>query len=132
MSVSGSRSRVVAFFGVLTAAVIVVAAIVAFRDTDDQRFIRSAAEVEAFARTVREGDRLGPRAVGGMDFEEVRREHGVVVFQQGEALQSPYGYAWSPQGDPAPILEDVEWSEDHVDHHFEHLEGDFYSWQGRR
>jgi hypothetical protein len=26
----------------------------------------------------------------------------------------------------------VEWSEDHVDHYFEHLEGAFYSWQGRR
>lgn len=132
MPVGGSRSRVLAFFGVLTAAVIVIAAVVAFRGTDDQRFVRSAAEVEAFARTVREGDRLGPRAIGGMEFEEVRREHGVVVFQRGEALQSPYGYAWSPQGDPAPILADVEWSEDHVDHRFAHLEGAFYSWQGRR
>lgn len=59
--------------------------------------------MEAFARTVEEGDRLGPSTVGGMDFEEVRREHGVVVFQQGEELHSPYGYAWSPQGDPAPM-----------------------------
>ncbi|MFC7586085.1 hypothetical protein ACFQYP_21840 [Nonomuraea antimicrobica] len=121
-----------AFFGVLTVAVVVTVAIVAFRGTDDQRFIRSAAEMEAFARTMKDGDRLGPRTVGGMDFEEVRRERGVVVFQQGVTLFSPYGYAWSPQGDPARLLEDMEWSEDHVDHYFEHLEGAFYSWQGRR
>ncbi|GAA4536731.1 MULTISPECIES: hypothetical protein [Nonomuraea] len=132
MSVSGSRSKAFTFVGVLTAAVVVIVAIVAFRGTDDQRFIRSAADMESFARTMRDGDRLGPRTVGGMDFEEVRRERGVVVFQQGEALASPYGHAWSPQGDPAPILEDMEWSEDHVDHYFEHLEGAFYSWQGRR
>ncbi|MEV0631604.1 hypothetical protein ACI2LC_25520 [Nonomuraea wenchangensis] len=68
-----------------------------------------------------------PRTVGGMAFEEVRRERGVVVFQQGDHLHSLYGYAWSPQGEPARLLEDVEWSEDHVDHYFEHLRGAFYS-----
>ncbi|WP_090940328.1 hypothetical protein [Nonomuraea jiangxiensis] len=117
------------FFGILALAMV---ALVVFRGTDDQRFIRSAAEMEAFARTMRDGERLGPRTVGGMKFEQVRRERGVVVFQRGERLFSPYGYAWSPQGDPFRLLEDVEWSEDHVDHYFEHLEGAFYSWDGRR
>ncbi|MCP2356932.1 hypothetical protein HD597_003952 [Nonomuraea thailandensis] len=37
-----------------------------------------------------------------------------------------------PAGDPARLLADVEWSEDHVDHRFEHLRGAFYSWGGRR
>jgi hypothetical protein len=132
MPVGVSRSGFLAFLGILALAGAVLVAIVAFRGTDDQRFIRSAAEMEAFARTMRDGERLGPRTVGGMDFEEVRRERGVVVFQQGETLFSPYGYAWSPQGDPARLLEDVEWSEDHVDHYFEHLHGAFYSWDGRR
>jgi hypothetical protein len=41
VSVSGLRSRVLAFFGVLVLAAVVAAAVVAFRDTGDQRFIRS-------------------------------------------------------------------------------------------
>ncbi|MGW3348707.1 hypothetical protein ACWDA3_35890 [Nonomuraea rubra] len=132
MAISGTGARVLAFLGVLALAAGVAVAIVAFRDTGDQRFIRSAAELETYARTVQEGERLGPRTIGGMEFEQVRREHGVVVFQQGESLHSPYGYAWSPQGDPGRILEGAEWSADPVDHRFEHLHGSFYSWQGRR
>lgn len=107
-------------------------ALVVFRSSDDPRFSGAAAEMEAVARTMRDGERLGPRTVGGMAFEEVRREQGVVVFQAGENLASPYGYAWSPEGDPARRLQDVVWSDDHVDHSFEPLRGGFYSWQGRR
>ncbi|MEQ4717434.1 hypothetical protein [Nonomuraea sp. B19D2] len=120
------------FFGILALAGVVMVALVVFGGTGDERFLRASAEIEAFARTMRDGERLGLRTVGGMEFEEVRRERGVVVFQQGKALESPYGYAWSPQGDPARLLDDVEWSEDHIDHYFEHLQGAFYSWDGRR
>ena len=127
-----SRRGALTFFGVLALAGVVTVAFVVFRCSDDQRFLRASAEIEASARTMRDGERLGPRTVGGMEFEEVRREHGVVVFQQGDHLHSLYGYAWSPQGEPARLLEDVEWSEDHVDHSFKHLRGAFYSWVGGR
>lgn len=127
-----SRRGALTFFGILALAGVVMVALVVFRGTGDERFLRASAGIEAFARTMRDGERLGPRTIGGMEFEEVRRERGVVVFQQGEAMESPYGYAWSPQGGPARLLEDVEWSEDHVDHYFEHLRGAFYSWNGRR
>ncbi|WP_155126712.1 hypothetical protein [[Actinomadura] parvosata] len=126
------RGRMMAFLGVLVVAGLMIAGIVALRGTGDQRFVDSSAQLEAFARTVREGERLGPRTVGGMEFEEVRRERGVVVFQRGESLHSPYGYAWSPQGDPGRVLEGVEWSADAVEQRFEHLHGAFYSWQARR
>ncbi|UBU09229.1 hypothetical protein [Nonomuraea gerenzanensis] len=121
-----------AFSGVLALAGALVAAVVAVRDGGERRFLGSAAEIEVYARGVAEGDRLGPRSVGGMEFEEIRRERGVVVFQQGEREHSPYGYAWSPHGDPARLLADVEWSADHLDHRFEHLQGAFYSWRGSR
>ncbi|MEV0584458.1 serine hydrolase domain-containing protein [Nonomuraea sp. NPDC050310] len=132
MPVGSRRSQVLAFLGVLTIAGVMMLAIVAFRGAGDEQFVRSVVGMEAFARTMQDGDRLGSRTVGEMEFEEIRRERGVVFFQQGEPWGRPYGYAWSPQGDPARIFEDVEWSEDHVDHHFEHLHGAFYSWQGRR
>ncbi|MGR6917667.1 hypothetical protein ACU635_25800 [[Actinomadura] parvosata] len=124
------RGRVVAFLGVLVGAGLMIVGIVALRDTGD--LVDSAGQLEAFARTVREGEQLGPRTVGGMEFEEVRRERGVVVFQRGESLHGPYGYAWSPQGDPGRVLEGVEWSSDAVEQRFEHLHGAFYSWQARR
>lgn len=132
MSDGVSRRGALTFFGILALAGIVMVALVVLRSTGDGRFLRASAEIEAFARTMRGGERLGPRTVGGVEFEEVRRERGVVVFQQGDTMHSPYGHAWSPQGDPVRLLEDVEWSEDHVDHYFEHLQGAFYSWGGRR
>ncbi|MFI9550653.1 hypothetical protein [Nonomuraea endophytica] len=124
--------RALAVLGVLILGGVMVVALAAFRSTGDPRFSGAAAEMEAVARTMKDGERLGPRTVGGLAFEEVRRERGVVVFREGENLASPYGYAWSPQGDPARRLEDVAWSRDHVDHTFEHLRGGFYSWQARR
>ncbi|MBB5079048.1 hypothetical protein [Nonomuraea endophytica] len=124
--------RALAVLGVLILGDVMMVALVAFRSTDDPRFSGAAAEMEAVARTLKDGERLGPRTVGGLAFEEVRRERGVVVFQEGENLASPYGYAWSPQGDPARRLEDAAWSQDHVDHSFEHLRDGFSSWQARR
>ncbi|MFD9947312.1 hypothetical protein ACFWYW_22175 [Nonomuraea sp. NPDC059023] len=124
--------RALAVVGVLILGGVMVVALVALRGTGDPRLSAASAEMEAVARTMRDGELLGPRTVGGMAFEEVRREQGVVVFQEGENLSSPYGYAWSPQGDPARRLQDVVWSDDHVDHSFEHLRDGFYSWQGRR
>ncbi|MGP4101675.1 hypothetical protein [Nonomuraea sp. KM90] len=121
-----------AFFGVLVLAGALTMALVVFRGSGDDRFVRAAAEVEAVARTLNEGDRLGPRTVAGMEFEEVSREHGVVFFQQGESAASPYGYAWSPQGDPAGLLDGAERPGDPVDHSFEHLHDALYSWMGRR
>ncbi|MEV0381125.1 hypothetical protein [Nonomuraea sp. NPDC050643] len=122
------------FLGVLALAGALMVAVVAASGSgsEDQWFPRTTGEAEAVARALGEGERSGPRTIGGMEFEEVGREHGVVFFQRGETMASPYGYVWSPQGDPARILDGVEPSGDPVDHSFEHLRGAFYSWQGRR
>ncbi|MFI7709320.1 hypothetical protein [Nonomuraea sp. NPDC049480] len=119
------------FFGILVLVGAVTVAIVVFRGSEDEQFVRAAGEIEAVARTLGEGDRLGPRTIEGMAFEEVSREHGVVFFQRGLVAElDPYGYAWSPRSDPARIFDGVEPSGDPVAHTFDHLHGAFYSWKG--
>lgn len=133
MSVGVLRSGALAFLGILALVVTVMVAVATFRAPEEEQFIRSAGQIEAVARTLRDGDRLGPRPIGGMAFEEVSREHGLVFFQRGlVAGLDPYGYVWSPQGDPAKIVEDVEipLDSDPVAHAFKHLHGSFYTWKG--
>ncbi|MGI5291691.1 hypothetical protein ACQEVF_51440 [Nonomuraea polychroma] len=131
MPIGVSRTGVLVFFGVLVLAGAAIVALVVVRGSEDERFVSAAGEIEAVARTLKEGDRLGPRTIGGMAFEEVSREHGVIFLQRGlVAGLDPYGYVWSPQSDPARIFDNVEPSGDPVAHTFEHLHGAFYSWKG--
>lgn len=91
---------------------------------DGERLARSAGQLEAAARTLGEGESLGPRELGGLTFEDVYREDGVVFFQQGRFADEPYGYAWSPQG----RLKDF--GDEHFSHKFTHEHGRWYSWRG--
>ncbi|WP_162794852.1 hypothetical protein [Nonomuraea lactucae] len=121
---SGLR-RTACLGAVLLAGILLLGALVFLMPAQDHRFARSAAKMEALARTLGEGDSLGQRDIGYLAFEDVYREDGLVYFVQGDiAGVDPFGYVWSPRTMPVDLDE-----HDSVAHSYKHLQGPWYAWQ---
>ncbi|MFI7127934.1 hypothetical protein ACIBQ1_19710 [Nonomuraea sp. NPDC050153] len=86
--------------GALLAAILVVALIWG----EDLRFIHSSGNMEAVARTLREGVVLSDQSIGSLSFEFVRRENDQVIFYRGKGWGGDgYGYVWSPVSQPGDV-----------------------------
>ncbi|MFC4532953.1 hypothetical protein [Sphaerisporangium dianthi] len=93
---------------------------------DEQRVVRSFAEMEQVARTAGpdDGTRTRPREIGDIEFQAVYREGDRVYFKVGENGPGvdPYGYVWSPERVPDDD------SDPSVASSFEHIQGPWYRW----
>ncbi|WP_214325280.1 hypothetical protein [Nonomuraea sediminis] len=101
--VEQSVLRRVAYLGAaLLIVVLLLVAVVSLAPTQHDRFTRSAAAMEALARTLTEGGELPARSLGGLPFERIFRKHNQVYFQQGRNAftDDTYGYLWSPHAQP--------------------------------
>ncbi|GAA4526350.1 MULTISPECIES: hypothetical protein [Nonomuraea] len=99
----GPALRGAAYLGaVLVSAALLLVALVALAPTEDDRFAGSVAGMEEVARSLAEGEELGERTVGGLTFERVFRENGLVYFELGRGWlgDRAHGYVRSPQGRP--------------------------------
>jgi hypothetical protein len=93
---------------------------------EDERFARSVGSMEQVARTVKPSSRVNsaPRQVGLLQFADVYRDGDLVYFKLGDTVGvDPYGYVWSPKGEPVDDVPD-----DAVAASFEHVQGPWYRW----
>ncbi|MBB5140383.1 hypothetical protein HNP84_010150 [Thermocatellispora tengchongensis] len=94
--------------------------------SEDQRIVRSFAEMEQVARTAGsdDGATTRPQEVGEVEFQAIYREGDRVYFKVGENGPGvdPYGYVWSPEHVP------VDDSNPSVASSFEHIQGPWYRW----
>jgi hypothetical protein len=71
---------------------------------EDLRFTHSSGNMEAVARTLREGVELRDQSIGSLSFEFVRRENDQVYFYRGKGRGGDgYGYVWSPASRPGDV-----------------------------
>ncbi|MFG1751516.1 hypothetical protein [Streptosporangium sandarakinum] len=93
---------------------------------DEQRVVRSFAEMEQVAQTAGPDDGTTPRPqeIGEIEFQAIYREGDRVYFKVGESGPGvdPYGYVWSPKRTP------VDDSNPSVASSFEHIQGPWYHW----
>ncbi|WP_433255087.1 hypothetical protein ACQPYK_14040 [Streptosporangium sp. CA-135522] len=81
--------------------------------------------MEQVARTVEpdSGPEDKPRRIGLFDFSSVYRDRDLVYFQLSPWVGvDPYGYVWSPKGEP------VDSPDDAAAQTFEHVQGPWYRW----
>ncbi|GAA0929827.1 hypothetical protein [Nonomuraea longicatena] len=86
---------------VLVAVLVVVTSVVAAVSMvwgEQLRFTVSSGGMEDVARTLQVGEELREQDIGGLSFELVRNEDGLVYFYRGRDLDgSGRGYVWSPE-----------------------------------
>ncbi|TMR98364.1 hypothetical protein [Nonomuraea basaltis] len=125
ITVKGAGLRRAAYLGAaFLSVVLIMVGLYWLSPSEEERFARSAGQMEIVARTLGEGNRLGPRKLGDLTFEDVYREDGVVFFQQGRLAEDPYGYAWSPKRQLADFAGEL------LSHSFKHEHGPWYAWRG--
>ncbi|MEV4377581.1 hypothetical protein [Streptosporangium sp. NPDC049644] len=90
-----------------------------------ERFALSVESMEQVARTAgpgREADDK-PRKVGLLEVAEIYRDGDLVYFKLGDfSGVDPYGYVWSPEGEP------LDSPDDSATASFEHVQGFWYRW----
>ncbi|MGW0594785.1 hypothetical protein [Streptosporangium sp. NPDC002607] len=104
---------------------IVLITLTACGASEEERFARSAESMEQVARTVKPDTKSAdePRQIGLFEFTSIYRYEDLVYFQLSpRADVDPYGYVWSPKGEP------VDSPDDAAAQSFEHVQGPWYRW----
>lgn len=110
---------------VLSVVAVIVLSVGGCGFIEKERFARSMEKMERVARTMKptDGRESVPRRIGLLDFTEVYRDGDLVYFKRGDTLGAdPYGYVWSPAGEPVDDPDDAATSS------FEHIQGPWYWW----
>ncbi|MEV0228404.1 hypothetical protein [Nonomuraea sp. NPDC050786] len=107
-------------------ACLALASLTSCGHSEDQRIVRSFAEMEQVAQTAGPDDGVTSQAqqIGEIEFQAIYREGDRVYFKVGENAPGvdPYGYVWSPNRAP------VDDSNPSVASSFEHIQGPWYRW----
>jgi hypothetical protein len=97
------RGPVLRWAAVLLAGALLLTGVVWFTIASDDRFARSAPQMEAVARTLGKDEVLGRRTIGVLTFDTVFRDGDAVVFHLSGTHRA---YFYSPDrrpGDSSPV-----------------------------